>query len=110
MQPESPRVLRFTLAGLFLVGFAGLFALVSGAVQSRLLCVLVGLAWVLLVPLYPALALANGYSPTRSGGVDYRAKSPFAFWAGLATYTALFSLAAVAVVVYAAAKYNELPH
>jgi fumarate reductase subunit C len=94
------------MGGAFLVAFGGVAALLSGVVQSRLACVMVGTAWVCLVLLYPVVAIANGYSPTQSG-IDYRSKSPVAFWSGLVTYTLVIGLLAASAIVYVVIKYKQ---
>jgi fumarate reductase subunit C len=96
------------MGGAFLVAVGGVAALLSGVVQSRLACAVVGTAWVCVVLLYPAVAIANGYSPTQSG-IDYKSKSPVAFWSGLVTYTLVLALFAAAAIVYVVAKFNQLP-
>lgn len=96
------------MGGAFLVAVGGVVALLYGVVQSRLACVVVGAAWLCLVFLYPVVAIANGFSFTGSG-IDYRSKSPVAFWSGLFTYTLVIALFAASAVAYVAIKFNQLP-
>ena len=107
MNPSSPISLRVGLLVTLAIAFAGVIALLSGTVESRALCVVTGSAWILLAVIYPIVTITNGYSPTQSG-IDYRDESPFAFWAGLATYTFLLGVLALGAVVYSVEKYRAL--
>ena len=107
MTPPSPLVIRIGLLLTLAIGFAGVSALLSGTAESRMLCVVTGSAWMLLAVMYPVVTIANSCSPTQSG-IDYRDKSPFAFWAGLATYTLLVGALALGAVVYSIEKYRAL--
>jgi hypothetical protein len=107
VKPAAPLFLRASLLVALVLGYGGVVLLLSGELQSRLACVIAGACCALAVPLYFAVAIANGYSPTE-GGVDYREKSPFAFWVGLTTYTSIFLLFAIAAVAFAAERFNLL--